>query len=182
MNAACEYEMVPVPAGEAIFGTGPSDPFFEDHSTDREKPQFRVALPQFHIGVCCVTNKQYGRFVKETGHRCPEQATQGTPVWKNGQFPETMAKHPVVCVSWHDAKAYCDWAGLSLPTELQWEKAARGLDGRVYGVKTGMKATPIRDTQTTTSCRRPPVNSSSCAAARGTARRRFRSGAPPVCP
>jgi formylglycine-generating enzyme len=126
------YEMVRIPKGEAIFGTGPDDPYFKENSTDREKPQFRAELPEFYIGVYAVTNEQYFKFVQETGHRPPDQANWGDPVWKNGKFPAEKAKHPVVCVSWPDAKAYCQWAGLSLPTELQWEKAARGFDGRIF--------------------------------------------------
>ncbi|MBI4982452.1 MAG: formylglycine-generating enzyme family protein [Candidatus Omnitrophica bacterium] len=126
------YNMALIPSGEAIFGTGPDDPYFEESSTDREKPQFKVGIPEFYMGIYCVTNEQYFKFVKETGHRPPEQATEGVPVWKNGGFPKEKARHPVVCVSWDDAKAYCGWAGLSLPTDLQWEKAARGFDGRIY--------------------------------------------------
>jgi len=132
MNSVDGYEMILIPGGEAIFGTGPDDPYFEGSSTDMEKPQFKADIPEFYMGVYSVTNEQYFKFVKEAGYSSPEESTWGTPVWKKGKFPEDKGKHPVVCVSWHDAKAYCDWAGLSLPADLQWEKASRSFDGRLY--------------------------------------------------
>ncbi|MBN1199586.1 MAG: SUMF1/EgtB/PvdO family nonheme iron enzyme [Bacteroidales bacterium] len=123
-----------IPRGKATFGIGTEDPYLTDSSTIREKPQFDAALPEFDIGIYCVTNEQYLQFVTETGYPPPGQVTEGmgAPVWKNGKFPEEKANHPVVCVNWYDARIYCDWSGLRLPTELEWEKAARGVDGRIY--------------------------------------------------
>ena len=85
--------------------------------------KFSVELTAFYMGLQAVTNVQYGVFVKATKHRAPDNQ-----VWEEGG----KAEHPVTDVGWEDAAAYCEWAGLRLPGEMEWEKAARGEDGRKY--------------------------------------------------
>ena len=84
-----------------------------------------IWLPTYYIDVYPVTNAEYARFLTATSHAPPQQ-------WENGLPPEGVDDHPVVFVTWHDATAYAEWAGKSLPTSQQWEKAARGTRGTVY--------------------------------------------------
>lgn len=88
----------------------------------------------YWIDIYPVTNSQYKEFIDATGHRVPfldEERAKGYN-WENGTFPSGRANHPVVLVSWDDMCAYAEWAGKRLPTEVEWEKAARGIDGRKY--------------------------------------------------
>ena len=98
---------------------------------------FRIYLPEYWISKNPVTFAVYRRFIKAT----PEQAVPyikedwAEPYnWEARfrSFPADKAEHPIVQVSWYDAVAFCKWAGLQLPTEEQWEKAARGTDERIY--------------------------------------------------
>ena len=110
-------EMVLIPAGEFIMGT-------DDRLSD-EGPRHKVALADFYIDIYEVTNLQYKKFNDATNRRSPTH-------FRNRTFPEGKADHPVTYVTWKDADAYCKWAGKRLPTDQEWEKAARGSDGRWY--------------------------------------------------
>jgi formylglycine-generating enzyme required for sulfatase activity len=105
--------MIYIPAGEFLMGSNDGD--------DDEKPQHRVYLDGYWIYKYEVTVAQYRKFCRATGREMPKAPPWG---WKDD--------HPIVNVTWHDAVAYCDWAGVRLPTEAEWEKAARGTDGRKY--------------------------------------------------
>lgn len=115
-----EVEMVYVPAGPFVLGA-------EGELT----PQIAVIEKGFWIDKTPVTNEQYQHFLRANPeHREPNANWGKTYNWKGRECSKGYEKHPVVFVSWNDAQAFCNWAGTVLPTEQQWEKAARGLDGR----------------------------------------------------
>jgi formylglycine-generating enzyme required for sulfatase activity len=107
--------LIQVPAG--AFRVGSSE-------RDDERPPHAVSLNTYWIAKTTVTNAQYRTFVAATGHE-----TAGD--WE-GWAQEWGDDYPVMMVSWYDAQAYCQWAGLRLPTEPEWEAAARGREGRTY--------------------------------------------------
>lgn len=126
-----DAEMILVAAGPFEYGMNQSEvkrivALLKERMVDfyrTELPKETKTLKAYYIDRHEVTNEQYGRFLKETGHRTPLY-------WKYPQF--NGKRQPVVGVGWGDAESYCRWAGKRLPGEEEWEKAARGTDGRIW--------------------------------------------------
>lgn len=116
-------EMVTIPAGEFLYG----------------EEKLRVYLPEYRLAKTPVTVAQFQAFVQATGHRKPEHYfsslagwSGSDPPWWAFDLPSDTMDHPVMYVTWADALAFCRWAARRLPTEQEWEKGARGTDGRQY--------------------------------------------------
>ncbi|MEK6683255.1 MAG: formylglycine-generating enzyme family protein [Nitrospirota bacterium] len=138
--SAAPNELILVPAGEFIIGNngrgateGAGDP--------DEMPGHKTYLDAFLIDKYEVTNAQYKAFVDATNHRSPKlwrpaqpagTARPGDGSERGITYPLEKGTHPVVYVDWYDANEYCRWTGKRLPTEEEWEKAARGTDGRIF--------------------------------------------------
>ena len=128
-----EADMALIPAGDFIMGTGPeTGKAGEDYGVD-EEPRHKVYLKAFYIDRYEVTIRQYKEYLSATGRTWvgdsdfPDQYP--LEIYFN---PAERDKYPVNYVSWNDANAFCQWKGERLPTEEEWEKAARGTDGRTF--------------------------------------------------
>jgi formylglycine-generating enzyme required for sulfatase activity len=110
--------MIRVPAGEFIMG--------RNDGADDERPERRVWLDEFYIDRTEVTNASFKAYCDATGRIYPNN-----PGWDEDYFLQ-RPDYPVVNITWEQAHGYCEWAHKRLPTEAQWEKAARGTDGRLY--------------------------------------------------
>jgi serine/threonine-protein kinase len=109
--------MVYIPGGDIQIG--------RDNGEEDEKPIHTVKLNPFFIDETEVTNEQYQKFLEAASYAPP-------PIWGSPRYPEGTATQPVTDVTWVDAMAYARWANKRLPTEEEWEMAARGTDGRLY--------------------------------------------------
>jgi formylglycine-generating enzyme required for sulfatase activity len=116
-------KMVSIPAGPFWMGNngrGADGPGDED-----EQPLHQVTVEAYSMDVYETTNAMFKEFVDATKYAPPK-------LWKNGTYPPGKANHPVTYVSWYDAEEFCRWAGKRLPTEAEWEKAARSPDKRIF--------------------------------------------------
>lgn len=112
-------QMIYIPAGSFLMGNNGDEPY----SYPQEFPQHSVALSAYYIGKYEVTRGEYRAFMTATGRAAPYYWAASQD-WGTGTFTQTDS-HPVVGVTWYDAEAFCAWAGGHLPTEAQWERAAR---------------------------------------------------------
>ena len=116
------FDWVEIPAGEFLMGSNPIAPIT---SYPDESPEHQIDLEEFFISAKPITNAQYERFVASTGYKKPGH-------WIGGVVPQKKKEHPVTYIDWNDANAFANWCGASLPSEAQWEKSARGSDGRLF--------------------------------------------------
>ena len=134
-------EWVAIPQGEFLMGSTPEEAeaayqdaklrssMLEQHTFEAELPQHQVYLSAYEISRYEITNAQYRTFIEATNRPTP-RGHNGEKTWED----ETLNgdTQPVVGVTWFDAQAFAEWIGGSLPTEAQWERAARGTEARIY--------------------------------------------------
>jgi iron(II)-dependent oxidoreductase len=125
-NPSAETTAIPLPADEVLIPAGTY--VMGRAGADGDRPAHEVTLDAFYLDKYEVTNRQYLEFCRQTAHASPE-------FWGQDRYCATEAHldHPVIGVSWYDAKEYAEWASKRLPTEAEWEYAARaGTTGDFY--------------------------------------------------
>lgn len=125
-------EMILIPEGNFLMGTTAeqvaalaTEYGYHESWIAHEAPRQEISLPAYMIDQYPVTNRQYAEFCKATGHPPRKH-------WRSEAPPAEILDHPVTGVSHGDALAYAEWIGKRLPTEAEWEKAARGTDGSLF--------------------------------------------------
>ena len=130
MCAAERPGMVLIPGGEFVRGRTFKWPDYEvkwyPNPAKDDEPARKITVDPIYMDEAEVTNQRYAAFVQATGHRAPYY-------WREGKIPTGKEKLPVVNVSWDDASGFCAWDAKRLPTEAEWEHAARGTqEGGMY--------------------------------------------------
>lgn len=136
-------DMIEIPAGPFLFGNDKGQP--------NEGPVQTIELPAYKIDHFEVTNDDFAMFANATGYQTEAEKNGAKKTWRSDT--EGKGNHPVVRVTWNDAQAFCQWLGKRLPTEQEWEKAARGDKGNLFpwgntfdASKANLKASGIRGT------------------------------------
>ena len=131
-----EEPMILIPGGDFLMGSSDEEvkelkdtfgrrDLYKDYPFEAETPKRKVFVKAFYIDRHEVTNKEYSKFIRATGHNPPRH-------WGGARFKSGKKDYPVLFVSQIDAADYAKWVGKRLPTEEEWEKAARGTDGRIF--------------------------------------------------
>jgi len=122
--------MITIPAG--VFTMGSDDP----RTGEQNRPAHQIRTPAFKIDKYLVTQAEYARFVAAKHYRPPLN-------WDQGKISPNLLLNPVTMISWYNARDYCSWVGKRLPSEAEWEKAARGDDGRRWPWGSDMRPTSL---------------------------------------